>query len=99
MWAQSRQMNANNSANGIVTATISAVRTLNRNRMRMTSTSSMPAQQIALDGLGRLLDQLGAVVVRDDLHVRRQHGPVERVRQLLRPSSGRPVPARRRASG
>ena len=31
MCAQSRQMNANSSANGIVTATISAVRTLNRN--------------------------------------------------------------------
>ena len=42
MFAQSRQMNENSSANGMVTATMSAVRTLNRKRPSTTSTSTMP---------------------------------------------------------
>ena len=60
MCAQSRQMNENSSANGIVTATISAVRTLNRKMPSTTSTSTMPRTQVALDGLGRLLDQIAS---------------------------------------
>ena len=46
MCRQSRQMNENSSANGMVTATISAVRTLKSNRPRITSTSSMPRSRL-----------------------------------------------------
>ena len=72
MCAQSRQMKEKSSANGIVTATISAVRTLNRNRPSTTSTSTMPRSRFRSTVLGRLVNQLGAVVVRHDLDVRRQ---------------------------
>ncbi len=83
MCAQSRQMNENSSAKGIVTATMSAVRTLNRNRPRIDEHEQHAAQQVALDRLRRLLDQLGAVVVRDDLHVGRQDVLFSVVGELL----------------
>ena len=41
------------------------------------------AQQIALDGLRGFLNQLSAVVVRNDLDVGRQHTPVQDFRQFL----------------
>ena len=47
MCAQSRQMNANSSANGIVTATISAVRTLKRKMPSTTSTRIIPRTRLA----------------------------------------------------
>ena len=48
MFAQSRQMNENSSANGIVTATMSAERTENSIRPRMTSTMIMPRARLPL---------------------------------------------------
>ncbi len=46
----------------MVTATISAVRMLNRNSPRITSTSNMPRNRvIALDGAGGLRDQVVTV--------------------------------------
>ena len=83
MCAQSRQMNENSRANGIVTATISAVRTLKRNMPEDDEHQQHAAHQVAFDGLGGLLNQIGAVVVRHDLDIRRQHAPVERLGQLL----------------
>ncbi len=41
------------------------------------------AKQVALDGLGRLSNQLRAVVVRHDLDVRRQDAAVQRRRELF----------------
>ena len=41
------------------------------------------ADQVLLDRPRRLLDQAGPIVVRHDLHVRRQHRPVERLGQRL----------------
>ena len=58
MCAQSRQMNENSSANGIVTATMSAVRTLKRKKPEDHEHEHHAADQVALDGLGRLLDQI-----------------------------------------
>ena len=70
-------MNEKSSANGIVTATISAVRTLNRKSAEHDEDRRCRGQ-VPLDRLRRLLNQLGAVVVRNDLDVRRQHAPVQR---------------------
>ena len=45
MCRQSRQMNANINENGMVTATINAVRALNRKIPRITSTSTSPTER------------------------------------------------------
>ena len=83
MCAQSRQMNEKSSANGIVTATISAVRTLKSSSPSTTSTRTIPRDQVALDRPRRFLDQIRAIVVRHDLDVGRQHAVVERVGHRL----------------
>ena len=49
---------ANNSASGMLIATISAVRTLLRNISSTTVTRAMPSQQVLLDRFGGDVDQL-----------------------------------------
>ena len=49
-------------------ATMSAVRMLLRNMNRITTTSTMPMQQVLRHGLGGDVEQVGAVVIGLDLH-------------------------------
>ncbi len=74
---QSRQMKANSSANGMVTATISAVRTLNSNSPRMISTSTMPRSRLRSTVSVVSSIRYVAVVIWHHLHVGRQHVLVE----------------------
>ena len=68
MWLRSRQMEANISANGMVSATMMAPRTLPRNRNRMIATRIIALGQIVLHGLHREVHQIGAVEEWNDLH-------------------------------
>ena len=65
-------MNANSSASGIVTATISPDRTSKRKKISTTTTSTMPRSRLSSTVRVVIRDQLAAVVERDDLHVLRQ---------------------------
>ena len=67
-----RQMAANNSENGIVSATMKAPRTLPRKTNRISATRVMPSSQIVHNGLRRVRNQLAAVEKRHDFHARRQ---------------------------
>ena len=59
---------ANNSASGMLMATMMAVRMLLTNMNRITTTSSTPDQQVFRHGLGGDVEQIRAVVIGLDLH-------------------------------
>ncbi len=76
-------MNENSRASGIVSATMTAARTLTRKKIRTTSTSTMPRSRLASTGIGRQMHQIAAVIKRPDFDVPRQDVPVQLLRLLL----------------
>ena len=79
MWIRSRQMAANSSAKGMVSATMMAPRTLPRNRNRMMETRIMPAVRLSLHRVDGELDQIRAVEEGNDLHALGQDAVVQLV--------------------
>src|SRR3982751_2098184 len=76
MCRRSRQIEANSSENGIVHATTSAPRKFPRNRNRISETSRITFGQVMHDRVGRVVDQIAAIKMRNDLHARRQNSVV-----------------------
>ena len=70
---RSRQIDANSSENGMVSATISAPRTLPRNRNRMIDHQDDALGQVVQHRVGGVVHQVAAVEERNDLHARRQN--------------------------
>ena len=77
MCRRSRQMEAKSSENGMVSATMSAPRTLPRKRKRMIDDQDDAFGQVVQHGVRGVVHQIAAIEKRNDLHARRQDVLVE----------------------
>ena len=83
IWLRFRQMAANISANGMVSDTIMAPRTLPRNRKRMIATRIIPSVRFRSTVVHRELHQVRAVEKRHHLHALGQNAVVQFVHFLV----------------
>ena len=87
MCRRSRQMEANSSENGMVSATMSAPRILPRKINRMIDDQDHSFGEVVQHRVRGVVHQVVAVQVRNDLHARRQNLIVERSTFAWMPSS------------